>query len=341
MTAPVRLAVIGAGPMGRHHCATLATLPGARLVAVADPNLEAAQAAASVAPDTRVTADHRSLLDDPSVDAVVIATPNDTHAALIAEAADAGKHVFCEKPLARDLDTADAALAAVQRAGVKLQLGFQRRFDPAYRKARELIAAGDLGAVQLVLSTTRDPSPPSVDYMRHSGGLFNDTLIHDVDSVRYLTGLEPVEVQATASRLHLPDEAEAAGLVDTAVTTIRLETGALAVVTNSLRAAYGYEVGAEVLGSQGKVAVGQDALTGLRRFDAAGVHTNHVVATVDRFREAFRAEMAAFVDCVATDTQPQATGADGRAALAIALAAQRSHREGRPVVVTQPEVSKE
>jgi len=331
MSGPIRVGVIGAGPMGRYHCATLAALPAARLAAVADPNDDAARAAVALAPDARPTSDYRTLLDDASIDAVLIATPNDTHAALIAEAAEAGKHVFCEKPLARDLESADAALAAVQRAGVKLQLGFQRRFDPAYREARRLIESGDLGAVELVLSTTRDPAPPSIDYMRHSGGLFNDTLIHDVDSVRYLTGLEAVEVSAAASRLHLPLDADEAGLVDTAVTTLRLATGALAVVTNSLRAAYGYEVGAEVLGSKGKVTVAREALTGARRFDAAGVHTDHVVATVDRFREAFQAEIAAFADCVANDTEPQATAADGRAALALCLAAQRSHREGQPI----------
>jgi myo-inositol 2-dehydrogenase/D-chiro-inositol 1-dehydrogenase len=168
--------------------------------------------------------------------------------------------------------------------------------------------------------------------MRHSGGLFLDTLIHDLDSVLFLSGAPTVEVYSAAATLFLPEGADE-GLVDTAITTLRLETGALAVVTNSLRAVYGYEVAAEVLGEKGKLAVGQERLTGLRRYGAEGVSTDHVVQVTDRFRDAFVAEIADFIDCLAEDREPAVTGADGRAALQLALLAARSHREGRPLPV--------
>ena len=331
MADKVRVGVIGAGVMGRYHCETLALrLPGAELVAVADVDAAAAGRAAALSPGALATTDHRALLAAPSVQAVVIATPNDTHAPLIREGTRAGKHVFCEKPLALDLASADAALAEADRQGVKLQIGFQRRFDPAYREARQAIADGELGPVELIVGTTRDPKPPGVEQLRRSGGLFTDTTIHDLDSVRFLTGLEVVEVFATASTLILEDGAEE-GFADTAVTALRLESGALAVISNSLRAAYGYEVSMEVMGERGKIAVGYARQTAVRRLTAEGVRHDHVGRFLDRFGEAYQRELAHFIDCVAGDREPEATGADGRAALALALLAERSHREGRPL----------
>ena len=335
MSDKVRVGVIGAGEMGRYHCETLALrLPGAELVAVADLDEDAARRAAGLAPAAAVLTDHRALLADPSIQAVVIATPNDTHAFLIREAARAGKHVFCEKPIALDLAGADAALAEADRQGVKLQVGFQRRFDPAYREARQAIADGELGAVELIVGTTRDPRTPGVEQLRRSGGLFADTAIHDLDSVRFLTGLEVVEVFATASTLILPDGGD--GFADTAVTALRLESGALAVITNSLRAGYGYEVSMEVMGERGKIAVGYERQTAVRRLTAEGVRHDHVGRFLDRFGEAYQREMAHFIDCVAGDREPEVTGADGRAALALALLAERSQREGRPLPAGEP-----
>ena len=331
MADKVRVGVIGGGVMGRYHCETLALrLPGAALVAVADVDEDAARRAAGFAPAAAVLTDHRALLADGSIQAVVIATPNDTHAALIGEAAHAGKHVFCEKPVALDLASADAAIAEAARQGVKLQIGFQRRFDPAYREARQAIADGELGAVELIVGTTRDPRPPGVEQLRRSGGLFPDTAVHDLDSVRFLTGLEVVEVFATASTLVLPDGG-VERFVDTAVTALRLETGALAVITSSLRAAYGYEVSMEVMGERGKIAVGYERQTAVRRLTAEGVHHDYVGWFLDRFAEAYTAELAHFVECVASDREPEAAGTDGRAALALALLAERSHREERPL----------
>ena len=334
MAERVRVGVIGAGAMGTYHCQSLVQrIPAAELAAVADVTSAAAGRAAAFAPGAQATTEPESLLADPSIKAVVIASPNDTHARFIEEAARAGKHVFCEKPIALDLDSADAALAEVQRRRVKLQIGFQRRFDAAYRRAREAIAAGELGHLELIAGTTRDPKPPSLAQLRRSGGLFTDTAIHDLDAVRFLSGLEATEVYATASRLVLPEGGDE-GFVDTAVICLRLETGALAVITNSLRAAYGYEVGMEVMGGRGKLAVGQEEQVRLRRYDAEGVRHDHVGWFLDRFGEAYVQELAHFIECVRSDREPEVSGADGRAALVLGLLAQRSAREGRPLAVS-------
>jgi len=328
---PVRTAVIGAGGIGWRHCLSLAQqIPGAQLAAVADIDEGAARRAASLAPGARVATDYRQVLADPSIRAVVIASPNDTHTRIIAEAAQAGKDIFCEKPVAMDLPSTDDALAAVAHHGVKLQVGFQRRFDPAYRKAREIIAAGELGPVELIVGTTRDPKPPTLEQFRQGGDIFINTTIHDLDSVRFLTGLEAVEVYATGSSLIVPDAAPE-GFVDTTVTFLCLETGALAVITNSLRAAYGYDVSIEVMGPAGKVAVGQEQQVGMRRFTSQGVYHDHVYWYLDRFKEAYLQELAHFVECVALGREPEVSGQDGRMALVLAQAAARSLRERRPV----------
>ena len=335
MSEKVRIGVIGVGRMGFHHSESLAQrVEGAELAAVADIDREGARRAAALAPRVEATTDHQTMLADPSIAAVVIATPNDTHARLIQQASEAGKHIFCEKPLALDLPSADAALSAVARHGVKLQLGFQRRFDPAFRKVRSVVRDGELGAVELIVCTTRDPKPPSLDYLKGSGGLFTDTLIHDLDTVHFLTGLQAVEVHTTASTMFLPGGA-GGGFVDTAITSLRLETGALAVITNSLRATYGYEVAAEVLGERGKVTVGQEQQTGVRRYSEEGVWNDYVYWAVDRFREAFLHELSHFIECVAFDRQPEVSGEHGRAALALALLAARSHQESRPLPVNE------
>jgi myo-inositol 2-dehydrogenase/D-chiro-inositol 1-dehydrogenase len=332
MAERVRVGVIGAGALGYEHCRSLAQrIPEADLAAVADLNLETAQRAAGLAPDASATGDYRSILSDTSIRAVVVATPNDTHAQLAGEAAEAGKHVFCEKPLGLDLESVDAALASAVRHNVMVQVGFQRRFDRAYREARRMIAEGEVGSVELVVGTTRDPGPPSPEYLASCGGFFADTAIHDLDSIRFLTGLEVSEVFAAASTLILPEAGEAS--LDTAVTTLRLENGALAVITNSRRATYGYEVGIEVLGSKGKVAVAQEQQTLLRGYADGGVSHDYVGSYWERFGEAFVREMEHFVECVAEGRRPEASGEDGRAALELALLAARSYREGRPLLL--------
>ncbi len=335
MKEPVRVAVIGAGGIGQRHCQNLAQLiPGAELAGVADVDEEAARRAAAFGRGAVARRDYQDLLADASIPAVVIATPNNTHTGIIEEAAQAGKDIFCEKPIGLDLPSVDAALAAVARQGVKLQIGFQRRFDPAYRKAREAVAAGELGPVELVVATTRDPEPRTIEPIRKSGGMFVDSTIHDLDSIRYLTGLEVQEVYAAGSNLIIPEGAREY-LVDTAVTFLRLETDALAAITNSWRAVYGYDVTIEVMGAAGKIAVGFEEHASVRRFTAQGVCHDHVYWFLERFGEAFVQELAHFVECVADGREPEVSGQDGRAALVLAEAAARSLRERRPVPIRE------
>ena len=333
MTERVRVGVIGAGAIGMIHCQHLARrIPGADFVAVADIDQRAANRAAALADGVVATTNHRAILDDPSVRAVVIATPTDTHSRLVQDAAEAGKDIFCEKPVAADLMSVDAALTEVEQCGVKLQVGFQRRFDRAYREAQRIIAKGELGSVELLVGTTRDPKPPDLEYLKRSGSFFIDITIHDLDSVRFLTGLEIVEVFATASTLYLP-QGGSEEFLDTSVTSLRLENGALAVITNSRRAVYGYEVGIEVMGSAGKITVGQEQRTLLRRYTIEAVSHDYVDWFRDRFEDAYVQELVHFVECVERDQQPEVSGEDGRIALELALLAGRSLREGRPVSV--------
>jgi len=326
----VSMALIGAGEIGRFHAETLARhLPDARLVAVADPATADAERAAAFGDGVLVAASADEVLRNEVIDAVVIATPTRFHASLIIDAARSGKHVFCEKPIALTLEEARAALDAVAAAGVKLQIGFQRRFDAGYLRAHQAIVRGEIGRVELLLSTTRDPEPPAPGYLESCGGVFLDTAIHDFDSVRFLSGEEVVEVFATASTLVTTDRHGPFDL-DTVVTALRLRSGALASVTNALRTAYGYEAAAEVFGSKGKLVIGGGE-DGWRHYAAGRVAVAHPRSYGERFGAAYRAELADFVRCVADGGEPLVTGEDGVRALEIALAATRSQRAGQPV----------
>jgi myo-inositol 2-dehydrogenase/D-chiro-inositol 1-dehydrogenase len=332
---PIRVALIGAGQMGFWHARCLAhDIERAELAAVADPDEDAARRAAALAPGVRWFASPEAILSDPSIRAVVIASPDATHAGLIEQAARAGKAIFCEKPLATDLTEADAALAAVARHSAKLQIGFQRRFDPAYQRAREVIAAGELGPVELAVATTRDPLEAGRPGSGRNAAIFIQTTIHDLDSLRFLTGLEVVQVYATGS--YFGEGSAEQDEVDTAAVVLRFQNGALATITDSWRTAYGYDVQVEVMGPRGKVQVGYDRQTAVRHFSAQGVCHDHVYWYIDRFGVAYRREMEHFVDCVARGVAPDVGGADARAAQALAEAAARSLREGRPIDVPLP-----
>lgn len=329
MTERVRIGVIGTGTLGMHHCRTLALLiPEAELAVVADHNEEAARAAATISSETSVVTNYRAILDDRSIQAVVIVAPNDTHAQLIVEAANAGKDIFCEKPLALTLADADSALEAVASNSVKLQIGFQRRFDPAYRAARSAILAGDQGRIELIVGTTRDLAPPPASYLERSGSFFADTAIHDYDALRFLTGLEITDVFATAATMVL-EETSKRPMRDTAITLLRLENGALATITNSRRSTYGYDVRIDVAGSKGRLSLGEERRTAVRTYTEAGVSHDFVGSYWELFEAAYVAELRHFVQCVAEDRAPEVTGEDGRKALQIALLAERSSEEGR------------
>ena len=327
----VRVAALGAGRIGRRHARTLANqAPNAELVVVADAIEASAQSTAADLGVARWTTDTDAIMADPEIDAVVIASSTDSHAPLIVAAAEAGKHIFCEKPIALDLETTDRAIEAVEKAGVRLQVGFNRRYDKGYRRARNEIANGRIGSVESIRDTMRDPAPPPAAYVASSGGLFRDMTIHNFDCVRWLAGSEVVEVHAMAACLVDPMFAEF-GDVDTSIVSLRFESGALGVIDNSRRSNFGYDLRTEVFGSDGALFIGFHQDTPVTYLSASGVTTDHVHFFLERFDQAYVDEIRDFVDAIVTGREVSVTGEDGRAALALAYAAEASLREHRPV----------
>ena len=332
----LNVAVIGCGRIGRIHAENLAMrIAGARLVAVADVSLPAAQEVAAQFHVARATADYRDLLADPTVGAVAICSSTDTHAQIIQEAAAAAKHIFCEKPIDLDVARIRAALTAVEKAGVKLQIGFNRRFDPSFAKVRELVQSGAIGDPHVIRITSRDPAPPPLAYIKVSGGIFLDMTIHDFDMVRFLSGSEAEEIHAVGGVL-VDRAIGEAGDVDTAIISIRLKNGALATIDNSRQAVYGYDQRIEVFGSKGAASAGNRTADAHVLTDAGGVHEARPLHFfLERYAEAYVIEMRAFVDAVLNDRTPPVTGVDGLHPVIMGLAATRSLREGRPVKLSE------
>jgi myo-inositol 2-dehydrogenase / D-chiro-inositol 1-dehydrogenase len=328
----VGVAVIGSGRMGAFHAETLALrLPQARLAAVVDPAPGAAERLAG-ALGAQAYTDVAQAWADPAVEAVVIAAPARSHADLVVAAAAAGKHVFCEKPMAVTLPDADRAIDAARAAGVVLQVGFNRRFAADWRAARALLDAGTLGTPRLLRSLTRDPG--GFDPSRVlPDTIFLETLIHDFDTLRHLNpGAEAVEVSAVGDALVEPGWRDR-GLLDTAVVTVRFDNGAMAVAEACFEAAYGYDVRGEVLGSGGMVTMGDGRRSGMAFSGPAGRLVETVRGDQELFPGAYTAELAAFVEAVREGRPAPVSGEDARAALAIALAAAESVRTGGPVRV--------
>jgi myo-inositol 2-dehydrogenase/D-chiro-inositol 1-dehydrogenase len=334
----INIGLIGAGRIGRVHAEHLAhRVPGAKLLAVSDIYVEAACKLAAELDVPAAYQDHRRILEDERVEAVLICSSTDTHAEIIVEAAQAGKHIFCEKPVALDLNEIDRALSAVDEAGVKLQIGFNRRFDPNFARVREIVTAGEIGDPHLLRITSRDPAPPPIAYVQVSGGIFLDMTIHDFDMARFLMGREIEEVYAAAGVLVDP-EIGRAGDVDTAVVTLRFSGGALGVIDNSRQAVYGYDQRVEVFGSGGVVSADNAYPNTAAISDATRVHRDLPLNFfMDRYIESYVNEMSAFVACIADDMPPPVTGLDGRVPVAMAYAAKRSYRENRPVRLSEVE----
>jgi len=247
----VNIGIIGVGRIGKLHAGNLKyQVPGVKVLAVADIFEESAQQVAAQLEIPGAEKDYRVLLENKDIDAVVICSSTDTHAQIISEAAEAGKHIFCEKPIALDIDKIDQAITAVKKAGVKLQVGFNRRFDPSFKKAKDLVASGKIGTPHLLRITSRDPEPPPISYIKVSGGIFLDMMIHDFDMARYLLDQEVVELMAVGNCLVDPAIGEA-GDIDTAIVTLKYEGGAWGTIDNSRKAVYGYDQRIEIFGSEG------------------------------------------------------------------------------------------
>ena len=329
----LRFALLGAGRIGKVHARAIGGDARAALVAVADAMPAAAQALATEHGAAVRTIDQIAASAD--VDAVVICTPTDTHADLIEQFIRAGKAVFCEKPIDLSLARVKTCLATVAAAKGTLMVGFNRRFDPDFRAVKAAIDAGRIGTVEMVTISSRDPGAPPVDYIARSGGIFRDMTIHDFDMARWLLGEEPETVQAAASVLTDPAIA-AAGDYDSVNVILRTASGRQAVITNSRRAAYGYDQRIEVLGSAGAVSALNTAEANIELADAHGFHRPPLLNFfMTRYVAAYAAEIAAFIAAVLDGAPTPTTGQDGLAALALADAALKSVAEGRVVRVSE------
>ena len=339
MNEALKLGLIGAGRIGRLHAENLVyRIRGAELVAVADVMEEAAAKLSRELEIPKVTTDYRELLSDPEIEAVLICTSTHTHAEIIQAAAASGKHIFCEKPLALDLEEIDRALSAVKEAGVILQVGFHRRFDPNFRRLKGLIVEGAIGTPWLLKITSYDPAPPPLAYIKVSGGIFLDMTIHDFDMARFLLG-EVEEVFASGSVLVEP-EIRKAGDVDTAVVTLKFESGALGVITNCRKASYGHDQRIEVLGEKGALFAENPLPHTVTLADQGGYQTAPLhYFFVERYREAYIAEMEAFVEAIKEGKEPPVTGWDGKIPVVMGYAAQKSFKERRPVKLVEVDPS--
>jgi myo-inositol 2-dehydrogenase / D-chiro-inositol 1-dehydrogenase len=332
---PLRIGVVGVGRIGRMHAELLARqVPGAELAMVHDA---VARAAGAVGAELGVpaAASVEELIGSADVDAVAICASTETHADLLVAAARAGKPAFCEKPISLLLEEVDRALAEIERAGIAVQIGFNRRFDPAHASVARAVADGTIGAVHLVRISSRDPAPPPLEYVLGSGGIFLDMTIHDFDMARYVTGSEVVEVYARGALRVEPSFAQADD-VDTAVVTLTHANGCLTVIDNSREAAYGYDQRVEAFGALGMAASENPlAHTGVVR-TAEGTSAPALPHFfLDRYVPSYLREWEAFVAAVRDGAPPPVSAADGRAPLVIGLAAWRSLRENRPVAVAE------
>lgn len=327
----MKVGLLGAGRIGRIHGLNVARHKNAHLVAVADAHLPAA--ALLAAEVGAKTATIETILADKDIDAVLICTPTDMHADMIEAAAKAGKAVFCEKPVDLSAKRIRICLSTVAQAGVPLMIGFNRRFDPNFAALHKRLQNGEAGNIEIVTVISRDPGPPPVDYVRRSGGLFRDMMIHDFDMARFLLGEEPVVIHALGSSLVDP-AIGAAGDVDTAAVIMKTASGKIAQISNSRRATYGYDQRIEVHGSKGMLSAANVPETTVSFAGSEGICADVVQNFfLERYAAAYRNELDAFIDTVTSGRKPQPSGEDGLRAQIMADAATLSAESGQPVML--------
>lgn len=328
----INVGIIGVGRIGKLHCDNLLLIPGVNITAITDPYMDVCWAHSH---QLNVVADAEAIFSDPEIDAVFILSPSTLHAEQIIQAAKAGKNIFCEKPIALDPLRIQEALNAVVAAGVKLQVGFNRRFDPNFRHLKDVYEAGQIGDLYMVKIIARDPSPPPAEYVKSSGGIFLDMTIHDFDMVRYLSGSEVIEVYAAGAVLIDPAIGKA-GDVDTAITTLTLENGALAVIDNSREAVYGYDQRIELFGSKGSITAENNTATRSTMMTAEGTLSERPLDFfLERYQDSFRLEVKEFFAAISGNRKITADGKAGLVAILIGLAARKSLAENRPVKVEE------
>ena len=325
----LKVALLGAGRIGRVHAVNIAANPKSALVAVADVNADAARDLAGAYGATASSVE--DILADASVDAVLVATSTDTHSDLIERAVAAGKSVLCEKPVDLSLERAKSCLARVQASSKSVMIGFNRRFDPNFAAVKSAALAGEIGKPEILSITSFDPAPPPVSYIKVSGGLFRDMMIHDFDMANFIMGSAPKTVHAVGTSIVDP-EIGAVGDVDTAVVTLTYEDGRIAVIKNSRRAVYGYDQRLELLGSEGLLSASNVLESTVSKATKSGVTSaKPEFFFLERYMRAYAAEWDAFISALAAGTAVPVTLKDGVLALALAEAATQSAKTGRSV----------
>jgi myo-inositol 2-dehydrogenase/D-chiro-inositol 1-dehydrogenase len=332
----LKIGVIGTGRIGKVHIATLVqSVPQAEVAAIADINRKSADEAAKSFGISLVSSSHSDIINNPEIEAVIICSSTDTHARYIVEASKAGKHIFCEKPVDLSIEVIKGAIDAASKAGVKLMVGFNRRFDPNFLKIKELVATGKIGDPHILKITSRDPAPPPAEYSAVSGGMFMDMTIHDFDMARYIVGSEVTEVYTNAAVLVDPAIGRA-GDVDTAIITLTFENGAIGVIDNSRKAVYGYDQRAEIFGSKGMICTDNNYPENHRYYAGDGIHGSLPLNFfMDRYLESYANEMKIFCDAVINNLPLPVSGDDGLKSVAIAMAAKKSYLEHRPVKISE------
>ncbi len=337
MEKKLKVGILGAGRIGRLHTENIIyRIPDVEVSAIADAflNDDMIKWAKNLGV-ANITKDPDDIFKNDEINAVLICSSTDTHAKFIIDAAKAGKHIFCEKPIDYDIVKIKEALNAVEKAGVKLQIGFVRRFDHNHKKVHDTVKSGKIGDPHIIKITSRDPEPPPVNYIKVSGGLFFDMTIHDFDMARYLSCSEVEEVYAKATVLVDPTIGEL-GDVDTAIVILKFKNGALGVIDNSRKSNYGYDQRTEVLGSRGCVMVSNDTPNSAEIYTEEGIEKEKPLwFFLERYNDAFIAELRAFFDSILNDTEPLVTGNDGLQPVLIAMAANRSLKENRPIKIDE------
>ncbi|MBL9135947.1 MAG: inositol 2-dehydrogenase [Verrucomicrobiales bacterium] len=333
---PVKLGLIGAGRIGRLHAEHLANrIPGADLVMVTDVNEAAARECAQAYGIAESGPDYRRILERRDIEGILVCSSTDTHTPIIEDAAAAGKHIFCEKPIDADLSRIDRAVAAVRKAGVILQVGFNRRFDANFQRIRQAIVSGEIGTPHQVHIISRDPAPPPIEYVRRSGGLFLDMTIHDFDMAQFLIGDTIREVYATGGVRVNPAIGEA-GDLDTAVVLLKFANGVMGVIENCRQAVYGYDQRVEVFGSGGSIRVDNNypntAILSVKESVRRDLPLNFFL---ERYVESYLVELRAFLASIRNGSPSLVSGEEGRVPVVVAQAAMKSWKENRPVLLTE------
>jgi myo-inositol 2-dehydrogenase/D-chiro-inositol 1-dehydrogenase len=332
----LNIGIIGAGTIGKVHAENLSfRIPTANPIMIADINESEAHKSAERCHIPQAVRDYHEILSNPQVEAVVICSSTNTHSQIICEAAEAGKHIFCEKPIDFSLQKIDQALKLVKEKGVKLQVGFNRRFDPSFTRVRQAVTGGEIGEPHLLHIVSRDPEPPTPEYVKTSGGIFMDMTIHDFDMARYLIGKEVTEIYA-AGGVRIDPEIGKAGDLDTVLLLLKYEDGTLGTIDNSEKAAYGYDQRVEVFGSKGAIQISNNYPNSAVVSSGQAIYRDKpLYFFIERYIESYVAELRSFIDAVMNNQPVLVTGKDARMPVVMGLAARRSYDENRPVKLSE------